>query len=244
MKIDYCSFCEIGSRETNQDMVFAEYRDGVGIFAVADGMGGHSGGEIASDAVIKAIKEWRNSPSFAADIDHMGYACSDVIKKTSRKLYDEFHEKGEIGGTTAVVLLVSDKQYRILSVGDSRAYSFGTFSLRQMTEDDVWENSPDVKKKLSVQDIINSPQRGKLTAAVGGMPEIGVHIYGGKLKAKENFVLCSDGVYKFCGAKNMKKVFKKSAFCNSKDTAIALRQMAVDCEAADNFSAVICKIKR
>lgn len=242
MKLDYCFFSEIGEREVNQDAVFAATNDDGGVFVVADGMGGHSGGEVASGAVINAIKRWWESATIETDIDRMEKVCSACIKTVSKQLYDDFHKKGQEGGTTVVMLIIRGNQYRVLSVGDSRAYRFGFLGFDRITVDDVWENLPEVRGSLSVDEILADQRLGKLTAAVGGYEVNEVHVYAGKAKSGDGFLLCSDGVYKVIGDRALKKVLCGKLITDARTLTEKVRDSAIKGETQDNFSAIVCRV--
>ncbi len=241
MAFDYCYFSEKGPREVNQDAVFAATRGDLGVFALADGMGGHSDGEIASGRVIDEIKtRWESMDS--DNIDAMADSFSEGLVKAGQELYGFYSERGNRGGSTAVVLLINKWDYRVLSVGDSRVYAFDHSDMTRVTEDDVWENLPAVKSALSPEEIRTNPEHGELTDAIGGNARSEIHRIAGSLKAGDGFLLCSDGVYRPCGDEALKKILCRRFFFKARNIAGKIRKQALDSGTKDNYSAIICRV--
>ena len=148
----YAFFSEKGIRDINQDAVFAASDGDQGVFVLADGMGGHSEGEYASAEIIAAIREWwemsrKYRDDFSAEEAFL--QCVDAIERVNNELYSFFKSKNEIGGSTVVLLLLWGEKINALSVGDSRIYIYRNDEIEQLTEDDVWENSEDIKAKYT-----------------------------------------------------------------------------------------------
>ncbi len=244
MILDYCYFSEKGIRAVNQDSVFATEHDDNGLFLVADGMGGHSRGEYASQTVVQAVQEWWQSVDGLSDIDRTAESCAGVLNTVTRQLYEDYSRNGEQGGTTTVLLLVNKAEFRILSVGDSRVYRFSFSKFEQLNEDDVWENLPEIRNTLSKEEIASDQRLGRLTAAVGGYRELSIRITGGTISRMDGFLLCSDGIYKPCGDKKLKKILCGKLFSDSRKLSEKIRDCAVKNDTQDNFSAIVCRITR
>ena len=199
MIADHASVSDIGSvRNVNQDNILCRCDRNNGIFVVADGMGGHSKGEIASAELVDALREWSRTCR-EKDISALAASCRECIVQTSDRLYESFKSEGLIGGTTAVVLLVMKDDIAILSIGDSRIYRFdhGEGKLKPVTVDDVWENLPEAKA-MDPEEAMKDPRRGKLTTAVGARKGVTVKTDIFRANGDEIFLLVSDGVYRFC----------------------------------------------
>lgn len=249
MIIDVASISDVGLKRTvNQDAILSLYQQDKGIFVVADGMGGHSKGEEASAAIVDNVRLWWNT----LDRDSAHYEISDVVTMCHRmlldvneKIYVHFQLQGLVGGSTCVILIIWDNEYAILSLGDSRVYALINESFHVLTTDDVWENLEEVKSDFTQEEILKSPKRGKLTAAIGAQKEISIRMQIGHLKGKIKFLLCSDGIYKYCDYSKLERIMKrKYTFANRGKTFLCrMQECVVSGGAKDNYSAIICMTK-
>ncbi|MBO4636821.1 MAG: serine/threonine-protein phosphatase [Clostridiales bacterium] len=241
MIADHAFVTDVGAvREVNQDSILCRCDRNNGIFVVADGMGGHSKGEIASAELVHALENWSRTCR-EKTIETLAGSCRECIVSTSDRLYEQFKSEGLIGGTTAVVLLVMKDDIAVLSVGDSRIYRFdhGSGMLNAVTEDDVWENLPEVKAMPS-EEAMKDPRRGKLTTAVGARKGITVKTDVFKASKEEIFLLVSDGVYRFCDTQYASRLISESIGMLRPE--FILNDIAVQVMkngAADNYSAVM-----
>lgn len=241
-------FSERGIRDVNQDAVYASAEKSRGIFVVADGMGGHSGGEIASSAIVNGISNWWKGNHFAdmkAEIDTVAEQCSMLLTNINTEVFSYFSERGQLGGSTVAVLIIWDEKYVILSAGDSRVYRVREKALEQLTTDDVWENLPEVKYEMSNEKVVCDPRFGRLTEALGSEDRLKINRYGGMLSEREVFLLCSDGIYKYCLHEELERILCKGSVFRSVDRMEKMiRKCAVRGGVKDNYSAVICSVKR
>lgn len=199
------AFSETGERRANnQDAVLASYTGQTGIFAVADGMGGHYRGEIASRQTTALLQHWWE------DIrEHMlSMPFLDIVSDLEKKIreinesvYQTYLGMGQRGGTTLCVLVVCRDTYAVLNIGDSRLYRRQGLECVQITVDDVWENQNQIRQKLTDDEIRKNPSYGRLIQALGSGPTVRFSVRTGHLKRKACFLLCSDGVYKYCDVK-------------------------------------------
>lgn len=245
MTCSYAAITDIGlSRDNNQDSIYAQAKNEFGLFVVADGMGGYSDGEIASARICEELKTWwesfdKNGKISSADLIE---ELSIRINQKSRAIYDEFAEKAIKGGTTVCALIIMGNTYAVVSVGDSRTYLIQN-EVKQLTIDDVWENLPEFKdwpeeKKLA------DPRYGKLTQAVGFDEEIIPRIVRGVVSKGMRFLVCSDGVYKYCYESELKKIMKNSLFEKTTERMVRDIKKCVESHGAgDNFSAIVCSIR-
>lgn len=246
MIVDVASMTDVGlSRTVNQDSILSLHQANKGIFVVADGMGGHSKGEEASAAIVENVRVWWE----ALDKDSAHYEISDVLTMCHRmllevneKIYVSFQLQELTGGSTCVVLIIWDDEYAILSLGDSRVYGVMNGAFRVLTIDDVWENLEEVKAYYSPEEIMRNPRRGKLTGAIGAQKEISVRTQTGHLKGQMKFLLCSDGIYKYCDPMSLEHILsKKYTLMNRcKRCLRKMQNYVVNGGAKDNYSAIMC----
>lgn len=240
-------FSERGSREVNQDAIYASARGSVGIFVVADGMGGHFGGEVASSAIVNGVRNWWTSNRFEAEkvgIDFVSEQCEILLMSINAEVYSLFCQKGQAGGSTVAILILYDDRYAILSAGDSRIYLAREKVLKQLTTDDVWENLPEVRYEMSNEQVVCDPRFGKLTEALGSAERLELRRDGGMLSEKDLFLLCSDGVYKYCSREELERILCAGMVFRGIDRKKELlRKCVLRGDVDDNYSAILCSVR-
>ena len=244
MKLIYCGICDIGlKREKNQDSVFMCSKEEMSLFVVADGMGGYANGEKASQAITDELKSW--AEKFAPDMfDHnfskMMISLRNKIEEINNRIYQELNLK-QICGSTCILLFIYKDCYGIINVGDSRIYKKEGWKIRSVMKDDVWENRIDVKERFSNKEIMDHENYGKLLQAVGISETISIASKTDLLKKGDSFLLCSDGLYKFCPEKDMRKIVHGM---NENNMEESLKKMVAKCYEAgakDNISVILVK---
>lgn len=178
-----------GRRTTNQDAVYAgRLPDGRELVAVADGMGGHKGGEVASQRTIATV----------VDALKRGRTLRDAVRDANAAVRAAAQENPawEGMGTTLVALLRSGERYQIANVGDSRAYLITDDGIRQITTDHSFMAEALAAKKMSAEEIRRSRWRNALTRAIGTDEDVEPDIFGPFDVLEPHLVLlCSDGLH-------------------------------------------------
>lgn len=162
--------------------------DGRQLVAVADGMGGHRAGEIASKRALEALVAGLQS----------GDSLADAVNKANRVVYAAAQENAEWTGmgTTIVALLRSEDRYHIANVGDSRAYRVTPAAVQQITRDHSVTAEAIASGHISAEEARNSRWKNALTRAVGTDANVDVDIFGPFDAAQPHRVLlCSDGLH-------------------------------------------------
>lgn len=227
--------CKCGAaRRINQDRAGQFLAKDISLFFVADGMGGHYAGEKASEAVLRALRTWWDTrtgtvttASFLPAVEQLCgviEACGGEIKRAV--------PPGVICGTTLVLLLLCGDCYAILSVGDSRCYNvtpgWVTAKMEQMTIDDVVQG--------------DGPNRGKLCHAIGAGKDCPVMVRTGRIAKKSLFVLCSDGIYKYCDQKVFATALSRAARDGKlQKAAETIEANIVEGGSPDNYSLVLVR---
>lgn len=251
MELQVASRCETGPvRENNQDSLFMAHNKYVGVFVVADGMGGYSGGEIASECMVRCVEKWweRQDPLVVKNNRQEAVRrLVDELRETSNELLEGFRERGMTGGTTVCLLMLFGDTYTTLTVGDSRVYKLDDKEMKQLTVDDVWENLPEVKAQYSKEEILKDTRVGKLSMAAGFNKDIAVRISQGITKKGDTFLVCTDGVYRFCTKEFMYKSLKKKSILG-KTASVSKMVEKIEEEilangARDNYSVIVCKVE-
>lgn len=213
MDIIFDGFTDPGLiRTVNQDSMLMLYDRGLGIFAVADGMGGHEHGEKASKAITDALRLWHENiviPDSDDGFVKIIESLSDTVKSVNnviRNMYDD-----AVCGSTLVAVCIWRSYYAVLSVGDSHVYIKSGFGFRMLSRDDIWENDPANVAGMSEKQIKADPRAGKLISAIGVFQEVIPNILTGTIKKKDVFILCCDGIYRTCSERQIRHSAGKAA---------------------------------
>jgi serine/threonine protein phosphatase PrpC len=178
-----------GRRSSNQDAVTSvTLIDGRQLVAVADGMGGHRGGEIASKRALEALVAGLQG----------GDSLADAVKKANRVVHAAAQDNADLAGmgTTIVALLRSEDRYHIANVGDSRAYRVTPSAVFQITRDHSVTAEAIASGHITPEEAKNSRWKNALTRAIGTDAEIDVDIFGPFDAAQPHRVLlCTDGLH-------------------------------------------------
>lgn len=194
MKIEAWYLTDKGlRRDSNQDSCLVSKENG--IFVVADGMGGHSGGEVASSIAVETVRE-----IFAGE-NVKDRSPREVIMKAyetaSHRIYDKAaNENPELAGmgTTMVLAYTHKKSIYIANVGDSRCYLFKKPHLWQITEDHSLINEQVRAGLLSEDQAAAMVGRNVITRSVGYERDVHPDIIERQMQPGEIFLLCSDGL--------------------------------------------------
>jgi PPM family protein phosphatase len=184
-------------REKNEDAFLVE--PDLGLYAVADGMGGHAAGEIASKLAVEALEEtlrgagWNSSSTDANEaLQHL----EGAVHEANRRICDSIHlhEEHRGMGTTLVALLAVGDKAVLAHVGDSRAYLVRGGDLVRLTSDHSWVNEQVKLGFLSDEDAQRHPMRNIVTRALGSRPDVAMDRTVEDMRPGDVFVLCSDGL--------------------------------------------------
>lgn len=191
-------------RKANEDN-FSTNQE-LGLFVVADGMGGHAAGEVASRIAVEEIErvllqsrtddDWTWPESFDQDAslsaNQLKYAITVANEKIRCTTMDRVECRGM--GTTIVAAIFEEQVCSIAHVGDSRAYLFREDKLLPVTSDHSWVNEQLKQGFLTVENARNHPFRNVITQALGSGPEVKVDLRELPLKHNDLMLLCSDGL--------------------------------------------------
>ena len=192
-------------RKHNEDAFFSD--DGLGLYIVADGMGGHAAGEVASAQAVKSIREaladgkpvlesFAASPT-AESRDHVAALMERAIHKACADIYAL--GGGDLGkrgmGTTVVALLAAGKKAVVGHVGDSRVYLYRNGRAHQLTEDHTIIQEQLKRGLITREQVATAENKNVITRAVGIQPSVAVDTLVTDLLPGDLFVLCSDGLH-------------------------------------------------
>lgn len=234
MKITFSQFTSAGLvRSNNQDSLLSVSDGDFGLFVVADGMGGHFGGEIASGRLVDKLKKWWDT--FCADRCEFDVCCEQlkgIITNVNDSIYTEYSQNGKICGTTVALVLIYENKYLLINAGDSRVYSLDKGKLKQESVDHVFAVEAKIKGELTDDEINEHRNKNKLTSAVGCKQQFKMNVRTAPLE-DSTFFICSDGVYKYCDESDIKSAMKQKDYDKA---AEQIKQKVEDSGAGDNFS--------
>lgn len=205
MRINYQAISDVGrKRKGNEDhyLVNADER----LFVVADGMGGHAAGEVASRIVIEAIDEYvsnsRNGtalsrpPGIAPPVASEPERIRQAIEYSNKRVQEATRQRVEYEGmaTTVAAVLIDGRTAHVAHVGDSRVYLFRNGSFRQVTKDHSWVNEQVQSGMLTNDQARVHPLRNVVTRALGGHADLAVDLATLDIRDGDVLLLCSDGL--------------------------------------------------
>ena len=222
-------------RKSNQDSIFLSETP-VGplsnLFMVADGMGGHKGGEVAStsarDDLLRELEG--KTPSVAA--------LSGAIEEVNRQIYhQQEHDDALTGmGTTLSVLWMSDNFVYIGHVGDSRVYLLRDGEFKQMTLDHSLVEQLVREGVLTEEEAQNHPMRNIITRAIGTDESVEVDVVVEERRKGDLWLACSDGLHGLVDDRQMRDALRQYA---PEKAADVLLKAALDAGGRDNVTLVI-----
>ena len=205
MKISYQALTDVGKkRKGNEDSVFVNPEQN--LYVVADGMGGHAAGEVASRVAVEAINEFvcltggdeEITWPFGLDenISYDGNRLKTAIRYANRKVLDATREKAEYEGmaTTVAAVLMDGPTANLAHVGDSRVYLVRGAGLTQLTHDHSWINEQIQSGLISADQARTHPLRNVVTRALGGKADCQVEMQVHTMETGDILLLCSDGL--------------------------------------------------
>lgn len=203
MKLDAYLYTNPGGRQDNEDR--ADYRieaDG-GLFILADGLGGHQDGAVASALVVQSFLErWDQQESFGDGEDlELGAWLMDGILEANRAILDAQKERNSNMKSTAVALAMSGSQCAWVHTGDSRLYYLTGGQIFPATQDHSVSFKKYLAGEISREDINFDDDRASLLRVVGDLnrcqPDKGEPEGGGVVCPGDAFLLCSDGFWEY-----------------------------------------------
>ena len=215
-------------RKSNQDALII----GEGIAGVADGMGGHNGGEIASgetrDGILRELQG--KTPD--------RQVLEEAVKKVNLEVWERQEKDAALTGmgTTLTLLWPGEKEMLIAQVGDSRAYLIRDGKIRQVTEDHSLVGDMVRRGVLTEEQAACHPMRNYITRAVGTEDAIEVDLYCEERKKGDRWLICSDGLY----SQITKTALEEAAQTEDPETAAdRLLQAALEGGGKDNITLIL-----
>lgn len=199
-------------RKNNEDSILVSENkigDFDNLFIVADGMGGHNSGEIASSSAVFFLEDYYKSNSVELDtectiIDSIFCANQKVFELSqSDNIYDGM-------GTTVTLCTIIDNKACFGNVGDSRAYIFSDEKLVQITNDHTFVNVMVQTGQMTKEQATVDPNRNMITRAVGVKPTVRVDYFEKEVSENNIILLCSDGLTGMVSDEKINDILKNS----------------------------------
>jgi serine/threonine protein phosphatase PrpC len=214
----------------------------VGLYLVADGMGGAQAGEHASKLAADTVRDILSQAVFKAANGIVDPAALvSAFEEANRCVMDKAATDSSLDGmgTTLVAALEHGDELLIASVGDSRAYTFTGGTLTAITEDQTWVNEVGRRLGLDEESLKTHPMRHVLTMAIGVSEQLRVHTYTVKPEPGTQVLLCSDGLHGVASEEDLSGALASSESLAAKcATLIALARAK---GGPDNITAVLLK---
>ncbi len=232
-------------REENQDNHghFQQNHPGIEdefgeLFIVADGMGGHRAGRLASDLAVKTLSDTYFSTRNGTISERLQAAfryANDMIYRESTEASDHAGM-----GTTCVALVLKDHRAFVGHIGDSRVYRINRSRIIQLTNDHTKVAEMHRRGIITEEEILTHPERHHLYRALGVRPEAEVDILSDiSISTKEYFLLCSDGLYEYVSDDEMKQIVLSKSPQIACDTMI---YMANERGGMDNSTVCVVRV--
>ncbi len=225
------------ARDRNED----SYYGGDHVFAVADGLGGHNAGDVASRLAIEPIASLDRRLENVAD-DRVADALADAVLEANRAVYKRAQDDAKVRGmgTTLTAVAVSDGSAHLAHVGDSRCYLMRNGGFSQLSSDHTLVARMVQEGKLTPEQAEVHPQRSILTRALGAEPEVDVDSLEITLVPGDRLLLCSDGLSSVIGEERIRELL-----AGSEDLDRACRLLIDEANAKggpDNITVVVVEM--
>lgn len=206
-------------RELNEDSFkICGFEDGkpLGVCVLADGMGGHNAGEIASGMAVQIISDGLVADFDEDEKDALAYGMAATLDLANSEIYNmSLHNREQAGmGTTTVLAFVKGDFVRIANIGDSRAYLITDKKIKKITTDHSIVEELVKSGSITREEARNHPDKNIITRAVGTEKYVDADFFDYQASPGDVILLCSDGLYEMLEDKEIKKIVNSSETLN------------------------------
>lgn len=219
-------------RQNNEDSAHA----GPHLLLLADGMGGHAAGEVASQLMVEHLEHLDQDPEDNDMLALLGAAAEDANASISAHV--EQHPETEGMGTTLTAMMFNGTEFGVCHVGDSRGYRLRDGKLTQVTRDDTYVQSLVDEGRLDPEDVSSHPQKSLILKAYTGRP-VDPTLFMLDAKVGDRLLLCSDGLSDPVTATTIELALSQSTL---DDAAVTLRDLALRSGGPDNVTIVLAEV--
>ena len=228
-------------RKINQDYVYFTLKQTghlPNLFIVADGMGGHKAGDVASRYTVDEFVSLIENATEKDDIT----VISEAVTKVNTMLLEKAKESPDYTGmgTTLVVATIKDEMLRVANVGDSRLYVIGTDGIRQITRDHSLVEEMVLAGQLSKSEARTHARKNVITRAIGVEEQVEPEMFSIDLKENSKVLMCSDGLTNMLEDAEILSIVRNNA--DIEDAARMLIDRANENGGKDNISVIIVEL--
>lgn len=242
-------------RRQNEDRILVD--DRLALFAVADGMGGHSYGEVAAEMALRAMQEYIDASrdgapeswplGYSPDLTRDQNRLVTAVRLANRRVWAYSEDNPEFAGmgTTLAAVLVSGGRAAVAAVGDSRVYLFRCGELQPLTTDDTWVGAMLRQGALQPREAARHPMRHVLTQAAGARENIEVEVLEVLLADGDLLLLSSDGLHAVVDEADIQAILSAHAgkAGSLQQAGARLIEAAWNQGAPDNISSVLLRYR-
>ena len=223
-------------RANNEDYCLIE--PALGLYVLADGMGGAKAGECASKMAVETVAEQVQTAG-RRDSQALLLAVEEANRRVLEAAQSDSTLEGM--GTTLVAALGTEEEMSIASVGDSRAYLLDDEGFRVITDDQTWVNEVGRPLGLDEESLKNHPMRHVLTMAIGASAPLTVNYYSVPLKTGATLLMCSDGLHGVVEKPKMEQILRRSNRDSLEESCRQLIHAAKEAGGPDNVTALLVR---
>ncbi len=246
LRIDVAQLTDVGrKREHNEDnMAYVIPKDPQvmtkkgALFIVADGMGGHAAGEVASEIAVDTV----SNVYYQDDSDDVAVSLLHAIKRANTSIHQRAAENmSRIGmGTTCVTAVLRGDMAYIANVGDSRAYIIRSSHVRQVSQDHSWV-AEQVRAGILTEDQARThAQRNVITRCLGTQADVEVDVFAESLQEGDSLVLCTDGLSGLVSDEDLRRIVDQFV---PQESVYHLVERANENGGPDNITAIVVRVQ-
>jgi len=223
-------------RNNNEDSGFI----GKHFLLVADGMGGHAAGELASSTTVAIVAQVDNSKDKLEDLESKLIEIPKVITKELKNAINK--DSSRVGmGTTLTAAVIQENQLKVSHVGDSRAYLVRNKQISQITKDQTYIQSLIDNKEITESEAKNHPQRSLLLQAIDGITESIPVITSIEILENDKIILCSDGLTNVVTDEEILEIVNQFDYVGA---VSALIEKALENGGPDNITVIVADLQK
>ena len=221
-------------RENNEDSGFI----GKNFLLVADGMGGHAAGELASSTAVSVVAQLESNLDKISDIDKKLFNIPSVISKELKNTISKDSTRSGMG-TTLTTVVLHDNSLRVVHVGDSRAYLIRDKQIKAITKDQTYIQSLIDNNEITLEEAKTHPQRSLLLQAIDGLTEATAFIDSVEVIAGDKLVLCSDGLTNVVSDQEILQIVNQFEYVGA---VSALIEKSLENGGPDNITVIVAEV--